>query len=97
MSLSIDLTEEELRLAHAASMRGIAPTQFAKELIVDHLPAEPTVSDNRCDRTVELFAQWDSEDTELSQKDISEAETDWNELKANMNASRAMSGEEPLF
>jgi hypothetical protein len=98
MTLSIELTDqEEARLAAAARMKGIPREQFVRELVIERLPSLPKLAEGEEDTTVQLFAQWDEEDASMTPEEIASAAAEWETLKANMNANRAATGEEPLF
>jgi hypothetical protein len=45
----------------------------------------------------ELFAQWQAEDATDDPELLRKADEELEELKANLNATRAANGEEPLF
>ena len=45
----------------------------------------------------ELFAQWRKEDETDDPEELARRDADLDELKANLNANRAATSEEPLF
>lgn len=98
MTLSIELTEqEEARIAAAARMRGVPREQFVRELVIEQIPRLSIPLVVGPDSTSQLFAKWDDEDADMSPEEIAAANAEWEALKANMNASRSVTGEEPLF
>jgi hypothetical protein len=46
---------------------------------------------------IRLLQQWSAEDAAMTPEEAQQAEADWQDLKANLNANRAASGERPLF
>jgi hypothetical protein len=93
MTLVIDLTpEEEARLHAAARSLGVDPVECARRVLSEHLPpAQPGVA------TLALFATWEAEDATDDPEELAARQREWDELKASMNASRAATGEGPLF
>jgi hypothetical protein len=100
MTLSIELTpDEEARLQAAAREQGLDPAICAHRLLTEHLPplgADAAQASER-DRTIELFEQWEAEDATDDPEEIARRNQEWEELKAQMNATRAEMGAEPLF
>ena len=98
MTLLIELTDqEEARIAAAARLKGIPREQFVRELVIERLPSLSNTAEGVEDTTAQLFKQWDDEDACMTSEEIVSAIAEWEELKANLNASRAVTGEEPLF
>lgn len=93
MTLTLELTPDEERRLQGARTKGIDVLTLLKGVIA----SLPEVSATSADRTAELFAQWDSEDAEMTPEDVAEAQTDWKSFQDNLNAHRALTGEEPLF
>jgi hypothetical protein len=93
MDITIKLTEdEEARLRAAADRNGVSASECARQLLVTHLPpGEPK------DRTLELFAQWEAEDATDDPEEIARRNREWEEFKANMNATRAGGGARLLY
>ena len=93
MSITIELTPaEEARLQAAAASRGVSVTECARRLLTAHLP--PCASG---DRTLELFAQWAAEDATDDPAEIARRNREWEEFRANTNATRAAAGSRPLY
>jgi hypothetical protein len=98
MTLIIELTpQEESRLARAAGLKGVAPRQFVKDLISEHLSPSEVSGNSAEDQTAKLFEIWDAEDSHLTPEQIAAAQSDWEQTQEAMNASRAAAGEEPVF
>jgi len=101
MSLTISLTPtEEARLSAAATKNGIAPEEFARKLVTDHLPvlpAEPGMIDEENARAIALLDKWIQEDATDDPEEIRQAEEELAEFKRNMNANRAATGERLAF
>jgi hypothetical protein len=96
MTLTIDLTpEEERRVEEAARAKGIDVQALLKSVIAG-LPS-PVSAEERAGRWDAIFAQWEKEDASLTPEELAQAQAEWEALKANMNANRAATGEEPVF
>jgi hypothetical protein len=93
MTLQIDLTaDEEARLRAAAQEQGVDPTECARRVLSEHLPSLKPGEATRA-----LFAAWAEEDATDDPEEIKRRNQEWEELKAQMNATRAELGAEPLF
>ena len=66
--------------------------ECAREVLVTHLPPEEPR-----DRTLELFAQWEAEDATEDPEEIARRNREWEEFKANMNATRTAAGARLLY
>jgi hypothetical protein len=96
MTLTIELTPtEEARLTAAARQAGMAPTELARKLLTEHLPA--VTSDRPEDPTLALFAQWDADDAQMTPEEVTEAQRDYDEFTRWMNAERARAGARILY
>jgi hypothetical protein len=93
MTLVIDLTpEEEARLQAAARSLGVDPVECARRVLAEHLPpVQPGAA------TLALFAAWEAEDATDDPEELAARQREWDELKADMNASRAATGEGLLY
>jgi microcystin degradation protein MlrC len=109
MPLTIDLTsDEEARLAAAAQRTGLAPAEFARKLVTDHLPdADPMEALNAKLRewqaqdgtplmpdvpTRILFAQWAEEDAGMTDAEREAEDRFWEEFERGINETRAALG-----
>jgi plasmid stability protein len=93
MTLMIELSDDEqARLQAAAARDGVSAEECAREILVAHLPPE-----RPGDRTLELFAQWEAEDATDDPEEIARRNGEWEEFKANINATRAEAGARILF
>lgn len=90
MTLTLELTLNEERRVREAKARGIDVQTLLKGVIAS-LP-EPIE-----DRTKELFAQWEAEDANMTPEEIAAEQADWEAFKANVNATRAETGERPIY
>ena len=73
----------ESRIADQASRLGMKPAEYARRLIVEHLPkAESEQS------LASLFAEWDAEDATDDPAELTRRNADFEELKQAMNQSR---------
>jgi predicted DNA-binding protein len=92
MGLMIDLSPEvQTRLQQEATRRGINKEEYARQLIETHLPdAEGTALSN-------LMQSWIEEDATDDPEELERREAEWQELKDNLNAHRAATGQRLLF
>jgi hypothetical protein len=98
MGLTIELTPaEEARLRSAAEKAGLEPAEFARRVLAEHLPPLDSEGSVTKDPTIALFEQWEAEDATDDPEEIARREQEWEELKAQMNATRAELGMQPLF
>jgi hypothetical protein len=93
MDIIIKLSEEEgARLRATAARNGVSTAECARQVLVTHLPPEEPE-----DRTLELFAQWESEDATNDPEEIVRRNREWEEFKASINATRAAAGARLLY
>jgi hypothetical protein len=96
MTLTIELTPtEEAQLTAAARQAGLAPAALARKLVTEHLPL--FTPDTPEDSTLALFAQWDTDDAQMTPEDIAAAQRDYEAFTQRMNAERARSGTRILY
>lgn len=111
MSMTIDFSpQEEATLAAAAQQAGIAPPEFVRKVVQEHLPApasvngadpflarlEARIAQAPTDPTIALIESWISQ-APTDPEEIREAEEDLNEFKRNMNKPRKESGARLLY
>lgn len=95
MSMTIDFSpQEEATLAAAAQQAGIAPPEFVRKVMQEHLPTLLPAS--ATDPTIALIESWINE-VPTDPEAIREAEEDLNEFKRNMNKPRKESGARLLY
>ena len=96
MTLTIELTPtEEARLTAAARQAGLEPAELARKLVAEHLPlVTPVIPE---DPTLALFAQWDTDDAQMTPEDIAEAQRDYDAFTQRINAERARAGARILY
>jgi hypothetical protein len=93
MTLILDFTpEDEARLAAAARERGMDPAEFARELLREHMPPLAPGEATRA-----LFAVWDAEDATDDPEEIAARNREWEEFKADVNATRAAAGARLIY
>jgi len=101
MSITLELTkQEEARLSAAARNKGVAPAEFARQIVTDHLPSLPVdepVFDDQNAAAIALLRSWIEEGATDDPEEIRKAEEELEELKRNLNANRAASGERLVF
>ena len=88
MTLTIELTPTAAaQLMAAAQQAGLAPADLVQKLVAEHLPSiMPKLPE---DPTLALFAQWDTEDAQMTPEEVTETQRDYNEFTRRMNAERA--------
>ena len=92
MTLVLDLTqEEEAHLREEASRNGLEVEQYARQRLGLPMP------DIENQTIITLLRQWREEDAAMTPEEAAVAETNWSELKINLNSNRTLNGEEPLF
>ena len=92
MTLMIDLpVDVETRLERTARALGLDTTGYARQIIEASLPLEP----NRA--LADLMTAWIQEDATDDPEELESREAEWQELKANLNANRAIGGQRILF
>lgn len=107
--LVIDLTSDEAaRLAAAAQQTGLAPAEFARKLVTEHLPdadsmealhaklrewqAQDGTSLMPSVPTQTLFAQWAEEDARMTDEEREAEDRFWEEFERGINETRAALG-----
>jgi hypothetical protein len=97
MNLIIDLNPiEEARISAAARQIGLAPADYVKKLVNEHMPSiVETKTEN--DPTLALFAQWDKEDAQMTSEEVEQENRTWEEFKTNINTERKRSGAREVF
>ncbi len=99
--IALDLTPtEEARISTVARQIGLAPADYIKKLVAEHLPAVPATTraaDVENTAAIALLNQWIAEDATDDPEEIRKAEAEVNELMENLNRNRIESGERPLF
>jgi len=93
------------RLTTAAQSRGIDPTRLVEALLADSLPPVETVTANAAAPKISArnaaaiaYLDWRlKEEVSDDPEEIRKADEEVAELKRNMNANRAATGERPVF
>jgi hypothetical protein len=89
MTLSIDLSPDlEDRLKSEARRQGVAPEQYARQLIESALPQEITLLQDANRATIDLFAEWAKRDATDDPAEIARRERELEELKQSLNQTR---------
>ena len=98
--ITLDLTPtEEARISTVARQIGLAPSEYVKTLVREHLPpVEPTtpVIDEKRAAAIALLESWLA-DAPTDPEEIRQADAERNEFLQNLNKNRVESGESPLF
>ncbi len=90
MTLLIDLNgDAESRLRRAATLQGVQPEVYAKQIIENHLP--PVEIGEQDHATLTLLAQWDAEDATGDPNEIDYRQKELNDYKQAINANRSQS------
>jgi hypothetical protein len=89
MTLNIDLSPDvEDRLKSEAQRQGVAPEQYARQLIESGLPQEIALQQNANRATIDLFAEWAKRDATDDPAEIVRRERELEELKQALNQTR---------
>lgn len=89
MTLTIELTSaEEARLVAAARQEGMPPAELARKLVTDHLQQTAKASDP----TLALFAQWESEDAQMTPEEMDQERRLWEKFEVGINETRRALG-----
>jgi hypothetical protein len=90
---------EEERLRAAAARAGQDVAEYIRRLVAEHLPVSETTDriTESTDRTLELLAEWDADDATDDPEELARRDQEWEDLKAQMNATRAAAGARLLF
>ncbi len=101
MTVTIDLTpEEEASLRHLADNKGLPAEELVRQTVKQMLPSAETaapVVDSKTQNLIDLLESWRREDATDDPEELDRREREWEELKANLNANRAATGERLLF
>src|SRR5260221_14566407 len=99
MTLTIDFSpQEEAWLQTQAMQQGLAPEEIIKKLVEDLLPEhEAPVIDAENAAAIALLNFWLEEEGTDDPEEIRQAEQELAELKHNLNANPAATGEGHVF
>ena len=103
MTLTIQFSpREEAWINAQAEQQGVAPAEVVARLVEDRLPeeAQSTVEpiiDAKNAAAIAMLQSWLEEDATDDPEQIRQAEIDLEELKRNLNANRAATGERLVF
>jgi hypothetical protein len=94
MTLTINLTStEEQQLRAAAQQEGIAPTELARKLVIEHL--RPATDENA--ESIALLQSWLEEDATDDPDEIQQAEAELEAFKQAINAERERAGAQRIY
>ncbi|BDI29834.1 hypothetical protein CCAX7_18850 [Capsulimonas corticalis] len=89
MTVTIDLSPtEEAQLTQEAERAGLDTAGLVKQLVTQHLA--PIAGDQ--DPTLQLFAQWEKEDAQMTSEEIAQEQKLWSEFERNTNETREQLG-----
>ncbi|MDQ2732760.1 MAG: hypothetical protein M3Y56_13965 [Armatimonadota bacterium] len=98
--ITLDLTPtEEAHLSTVAWQNGLAPAEYIKKLVQEHLPPVEVTAQQEEERkaaAIALLQSW-IEAAPTDPEEIRQAEVDVKELMDNLNRNRVESGERPLY
>ncbi len=100
MTVTLELTPiEEARLAEKSRQTGLPPAEAIHSVLAEHLPFAPTETAPLRPRgtAAALLRRWLEEDATDDPEVIRQAEENLAELKRNLNANRAATGERLTF
>lgn len=93
MELMIELSpEEEASLRELAADQGVPPEEVVTQAVKNLLP-----KDQRNLDLIELIQRWREEDATDDEEELARRDKEWEELKTDLNANRAATGERLLF
>lgn len=88
MTLRINLNlEAESRLKTAATLRGVEPEVYARQIIEENLLSGGASGSDQ--KTLELLARWDAEDATSDPDEIASRDNEIEDFKQSMNENRA--------
>jgi hypothetical protein len=105
MTITLELTPEEERRVAQARAAGVDVDALLKGTLsrlpdaadtIGTLTPEQAAQAKANEPAVRLLQQWREEDAAMTDEEGEQAEADWQEPKANLNANRAATGERPL-
>lgn len=99
--ISLDLTPtEEAQIFTVARQTGLAPAEYVKKVLKEHLPLVPTDAAPAIDEenaaAIALLQSWLAA-APTDPEEIRQGEADLDEFMKNLNRNRIESGERPLF
>jgi hypothetical protein len=93
ITLAIELTDDEAaRIKARAQAEGKAVEEVIRRMIAD-MPALP----ERQREAVALLDSWIAEDAAMSEDERHEADREWEDFQANMNANRVLEGRSAVY
>ena len=95
MSITL-LPEIEVRLEQDAKIRGLAPSELANSLLSDTL-AQTLSPDEKKKVREAMYERWRIRAENVTPEELERGNMELEELKANMNANRALEGRPPVF
>lgn len=100
--IALDLTPtEEAEIRTIAQQTGLAPADYLKRLVKEHLPSVATAPAQAIDEenaaAIAQIQAWGREEATDDPEEIRQSEADLNELILNLNRNRIESGERPLL
>jgi len=100
--ITLDLTPtEEAQISTVARQTGLAPADYVKKLVQEHLPPVQSITPPAVDAenaaAIAQIQAWKEEDATDDPEEIRKADDDLRELMYNLNKNRVESGERPLF
>ncbi len=90
--ITLDLTPtEEARISTVARQIGLAPAEYVKKLVTEHLPpSEPTVPtvDEENQALIALLQSWREEDATDDPQELQRRDDETNTLLSNLQSTR---------
>ena len=98
MTLNLNLNPElTARLTAAAQRQDVEPQAILQDLVIHSLPATPDEVSAKNAAAIAMLSRWIEEDATDDPEEIRKADEEVEELKRNMNANRAATGERLVF
>lgn len=90
MSMTIDFNpQEEAMLAAAARQDGLAPSEFVKNLVKEHLPpVTPSIPDAENQELINLLRSWREEDATDDAQELEHRDADTKAFMSNLESNR---------
>lgn len=98
MSLTIEFTPQaQAWIQTEAERQGVPATEVVRKLVEERLPEEPAPLDAKTAAAIAQLDQWIAEGLAADPETRRQADQEVEELKRNLNANRAATGERLVF
>jgi hypothetical protein len=106
MQVTIELTPQQgEHLQQTAQAEGLDLATLVQRLVTEHVPTTPASPPDSSSSTISeknkaaiaMLQSWIAEGLTADPEEVRQAEAEVEELKRNLNANRAATGERPVF